>query len=112
MIWKTQKLAGPSLAIDYLIEMHKSVFCDELLNYSVRDLLAGGVLCEDVQSQPIPSPQKEYIENWQYNAHPFVKVNFEKFGCKGFMYLLDNKDTGKMEIVHYEPTDKELNENT
>jgi hypothetical protein len=107
MIWKETKLAKPSLDVDYLIEMHKSVFCDELLNYSARDLLAGGVLCEDVDSQPLPEHNKHCIKHWLYNAHPYKEIIWKKYPVKGFMYLLDNPDTKKMEIIHYEPTDKE-----
>lgn len=108
MIYKTQKLAPPA-DIDYMIEMHKSLYCDELLNYSTRDMLSGGILCESVDETDIPQPQAELIKNHLYNAHPFTRSDFSKFACKGFVYLQNNED-GKMQIAHYEPTDKELNE--
>jgi len=109
MSWQNTKLAGPIAELDYVIEMHKSVFCDELLNYSVHDLLAGGVLCEDIDNHPIPEPQRCRLRHHLYNAHPLKEIIWERYPVKGFMYLIDNKDTRKIEIVHYEPTDKELN---
>jgi len=81
--------------------MSKSVYCDELLNYSVKDLLSGGSLCEGIDIELIPLPQRDYISSWFYTAYPVSNDILKKYPLAGYLYLRDNPTTGKMEIIHW-----------
>lgn len=102
MIYKTRPSTYTIRQLDYVIEMSKLTFCKELLNFSTKDLLVGGVLYENIEMYDIPEPQKYRISGGYYNAYPADNVIWEKYGLDGYVYLKDNASTGKIEVVHVE----------
>jgi len=96
--------------LPWLLIIYKKWARDWFVNYSVKDFLANG----DIYNNPHKYEEdQEWVE--QIGSYRFLVTPqpIEKEGPKleGYCYYQDNPVTGKMRLVHYEPTTRELLEN-
>lgn len=89
------------LDIQYVIELHASLWCEELRKYKTTDFLKGGVIAEDVASTDIPEPIKTKLGKHLYNAYPHMELIYKQKPLSGYSYLVDS-DNG-LRVVHTEP---------
>jgi hypothetical protein len=85
-----------------MVELHSSLWLDDMRNYKVVDFMAEGVVCE---TPDILKGDPEIIERLKrvlWNVIPIPKEFVNKgYGCPNFIYLADSDDG--LYIWHHEP---------
>ena len=86
--------------IPLIVEMHKSMWCDEFRNYSCHDLCDGGALYENPDILSCDDKIKNKIRNYNYNVYPLHPLYFKKNGSGVDSYIyVGNDSNGRMMIM-------------
>jgi len=87
----------------FTIEMHKSMWCDDLENYDTKDLFSDGDLYLNPDQLEAPDDIKQKIRNGHYNIYPIHPKWYKQKNktLSGYIYIGDT-DYG-MRIYHEEP---------
>lgn len=86
---------------DYIVEIHKSLWRDWMEDYSTRDFLSGGKICEEPEKYGDPKWASN-ISNLHYQVYPTTIKGLSGHFVQGYVYLV-NDENGKIKIGHYEP---------
>ena len=92
--------------LPWLLAIHKSLAKKWFVEYSVKDFLANGDIYNNPQNYDEPK-WAEQIASYRYILTP-QPIEREKCRLGGYCYFQDDPVTGKMRLVHYEPTSKEI----
>ena len=87
----------------FTIEMHKSMWCDDLENYDIKDLFSDGDLYLNPDQLEASDDIKQKIRNGHYNIYPIHPKWYKQKNktLSGYIYIGDT-DYG-MRIYHEEP---------
>ena len=84
--------------VDFTIEMHKSMWCDDFKNYKIKDLFSDGILYNNSEILKAPKSIKEKINRGYYTIHPVKPSFFLNSSLTGYVYIKDTN--GGMRIFH------------
>lgn len=90
------------LEISLILEIHSSLFTEELLKFKVEDLLPDGILSQDLSLLKAPDSIVNNIKAFHYNIFPETKNFFLHKKCLSGYWYLKNCKEGMM-IVHQHP---------
>lgn len=84
------------------VELHQSLWLEDMKNYTVSDFLPGGRITNDATilngSDEVISNLSKHFWNVIFLTDTFVE---DGLGCQGFMYLVDTENG--LSIFHTEP---------
>lgn len=78
----------------YILEIHKTSFREWMLNYSVKEFLAGG----RIHMEPEKFDSPKWINSLYYQVHPVSRKMIETRLLTGYVYLQDGTD-GTMKLI-------------
>lgn len=104
MFQKTKTIVNPSSKyhMPIMVEMHSSYWLEDMRNYTVKDFVKGGVVCENPEVLKGDEEIIGKLKRAMWNVIPIPKGFVEKsYGCPNFIYLADGEDG--LYIWHHEP---------
>lgn len=92
------------------VEMHRSLWLDDMRNLKVSDFMRGGIMTIDPYVLNGPKETLDRLNNKIWNI-VYLTENFANRGhtLQDYIYLVDTENG--LEIVHYEPVIKTDNTN-
>lgn len=104
MFQKTKTIvdANSKYHMPIMVEMHSSYWLEDMRNYTVKDFMKGGVICENPEVLKGDATVIEKLKKAGWNVIPVLKDFVEKRqACSNFIYLKDSEDG--LYIWHHEP---------
>lgn len=98
--------------VQFVLEMHSSMWIEELREYSIKDLFSTGTLYNNPEQLNTTPEIIEKFRRGFYNVYPMKPSYYFNSSVSGFIYVTDNED-GKMYPYHVvesgEPTEDHSN---
>lgn len=97
--------------VDFTVEMHSSMWCDDFKNYHIKDLFSDGDLYLNPDQLISSDDIKQKVRHGHYNVYPIHPRWYRQNSrtLSGYLYICDTVDG--MRIFHEEPVkDPEYNE--
>ncbi len=104
-----KKSAASKYQMVQAVEIHESLWLDDMRKLKVSDFLKGGIMMIDPYVLNGPEAVLHRLNNKFWNVI-FLTKNFVQKGyaAQGFMYLIDTENG--LDIFHHEPVRKNVTE--